>query len=89
MYGLAEQAHGRYLCLAIVNDAPVVFTGHRIEIPLAQKALIVALDQLIDSVGVAAIFGEVDLDGAGVLLPPVHGFYFLIPPQIFRHSGRR
>jgi hypothetical protein len=72
-----------------VNDAPVVFSGHGVKIALAQEALVVALDQLVDGVGVAAVFGVVDLDGADVLLSPVDGFDFLIAAQVFRHFRRR
>jgi hypothetical protein len=71
-----------------MNETPVVFPGDRIEIALAQETLIVSLDELVDGVGVAAVFFVVDLDGAGVLFPPVYGFDFLIAAQVFRHSGR-
>ena len=72
-----------------MNDAPVVFAGHGVEIALAQEALIVTLDELVDGVGVAAVFSVVDLDGADILLPAVYGFDFLVAAQVFRHFGRR
>jgi hypothetical protein len=75
--------------LAIVDDAPVVFPGHWVEISLAQETLVVALDELVDRSGEPAVFGLIDLDGADVLLPAVDGFDLLIAAQVFCHFGRR
>ena len=89
LHGLAEQADVLRRCLAIVDDAPVVFPGHRIQIALAQKTLIVRLHQLVDGVGITAVFVVVHLDRPGILLSAVDGFNFLIAADRFRHLGRR
>ena len=69
LHGLAEQADVLRRCLAIVDDAPVVFPGHGIQISLAQETLIVRLHQLVDGAGITAIFVEIHLDSPGILLP--------------------
>ena len=79
----------RHLGLAIVNDAPVVLAGHRIEITLAQETLIVGLHQLVNGVGIAAVFVVIDLDRPGILLAAMYGFFFLIAADGIRHLGRR
>jgi hypothetical protein len=75
--------------LAIVNDAPIILAGHRIEIPLAQKTLIVALHQLINSVGIAPELVVVHPDRARVLLPPLDRLLFLIPSDGVGNLWRR
>jgi hypothetical protein len=73
-----------------MDDAPVVLPRHRIKIALAKKALIVRrLHELIDGVGITAVLGVVHADGAGILLPPVHGFSFLVAADRLRYLGRR
>ena len=61
-----------------MDEAPVVFTGHRIEVALAQKAHVVALHQLVDVVGVAAHLGVEELNGPRILLSAMDGFFFFI-----------
>jgi hypothetical protein len=72
-----------------VDDAPVIFAGHRIQITLAQEALIVRFHQLVDGVGITAVFRVVHLDRPGILLPTVDRFDFLITANGFSHLGCR
>ena len=73
-----------------MDDAPVIFPCHGIKVALAQEALIVrCLHELIDGVGITAVFSKVDTDGASILLPPVHSFNFLVAAYRFRHLGGR
>jgi hypothetical protein len=72
-----------------VDDAPVVLPGHGIQVTLAQEALIVRLHQLVNGVGITAIFVEINLDRTGILQSAVDRFNFLIAPDRFRHLGRR
>jgi hypothetical protein len=85
---LPEQAHGRNLCLAQVNDPPVVLPGHGVEIALAQKALIVRLHQLVDGVGITIVLRVIHVDRTGILLSALYGLLFLIAADLFRHLGR-
>jgi hypothetical protein len=72
-----------------VNDAPIVLARHRIEIPLAQKTLIVALHQLINGVGIAAELVVVHADRASILLPALYRLLLLIPPDGISNLRRR
>jgi hypothetical protein len=63
-----------------MDDAPVILAGHRVEITLAQKALVIhALGQLIDAVGIAPRLVVKKLNRPGVLLAAMNRFLFLIP----------
>jgi hypothetical protein len=86
---LAEQTYVLRRCLAKVDDAPVVFPGHGIEITLAQETLIVRLHQLVDGAGIPTVFVEIHLNCPGILQSAVDRFNFLIAPDRFRHLGRR
>lgn len=76
-----------------MNDAPVILSGKRVEVALAQKALATGIDELIDACRVASVLPVIDLDGAPVLHAPMYGFDFLVPPQIegdfWRRDGQR
>jgi hypothetical protein len=76
--------------LANMDQTPVVFARDRIEITLAQKTLALAsgVHQLVDGVGIGAIFSVIELDGTRVLLASLKGFHFLVAAQIRSNSGR-
>ena len=64
--GLPEEARRAHMSLADMDQTPVVLAGHRIEITLAQKTLACAsgVHQLVDGVGIGAIFSVIEADGA-------------------------
>jgi hypothetical protein len=69
-----------------VDQTPVVFSGHGIEIAFPEEALIVdALHELVHVIGVAAGFVEEELDRAGILLSAMDGFLFFVPANGFCH----
>jgi hypothetical protein len=72
-----------------VNDAPIVLARHRIEIPLAQKTLIVRFHQLIDGVGKTSKFVVVHPDRASILLPALYRLLFLVPADGIGNLRRR
>jgi hypothetical protein len=74
---------------SVMNDAPIILAGHRVEITLAQEALVVyALDQLVHVVGIAPGLVVKKLNRPGVLLAPMNRFLFLVPANRFGHLGR-
>ena len=79
------------MSLADMDQTPVVLTGNRIEITLAQKTLACAsgVHQLVDGAGIGAIFSVIEADGADVLFASLDGFRFLVAAQIGRDLGRR
>jgi hypothetical protein len=70
-----------------VNNPPVIFPGHGIEIAFTQEALIVGLHQLVDGARIPAVLRVKHADSPGILQSPVHRLYFLIPAYLFRHLG--
>jgi hypothetical protein len=71
-----------------VNNAPVILPRHGVEIALAQEALVLGLDQLVDGAGIPPVLGVEDTNCPGILHSPVHGFGFLIAADLFRHLWR-
>ena len=69
-----------------MNDAPIVFARHRIEVALAQKTHIVCLlNQLIDGVGITAKRVVIHANRARVLLAPLYRLFFFIAPNGIRN----
>jgi hypothetical protein len=71
-----------------VNQAPIVFSGHRVQVAFAQKALIVCLHQLIDAVGIPAGLVVEKLNRPRILHSPMNGFLFLVAANGSRDFGR-
>jgi hypothetical protein len=76
------------MCLAKVNDLPIVLARHWIGIALAQKADIVRILQLIDRRRVAPELAVVELDRSLVLLAAVDQLQFFVALDRFRDPGR-
>jgi hypothetical protein len=70
-----------------VNDAPVIFPGHRIEVSFSQKTLIVCVHQLVDGVGVAASRVVEKLNRARVLAAAMDGLFFFVPANRLGYLG--
>jgi hypothetical protein len=72
-----------------VNNSPVILSGERIQIPLAQKTLtLLWLDKVVDGAGVAPEFRVEHADRPGILQSAVYGLCFFIPPHFLGHLGR-
>jgi hypothetical protein len=73
-----------------MNDPPVIFARHRVEITLPQKPLVVhALGELVHVVGIPPRLVVEKLNRPRVLFPAMDRLLFLIPANRFRHLGRR
>lgn len=71
-----------------MDELPIVFARQGIEITLAQKALVIRTDQLVDSVWIPAVFAEVPANGASILHAPFCRFELFIAAQV-SGDGRR
>jgi hypothetical protein len=72
-----------------VNQPPIILPRHGVQIPLAQKALVVGFHKLVDIVGIAASLVIEELNCPGILHPAMNSFFFLVPSDGVRDLGRR
>jgi hypothetical protein len=76
-----------------MNDPPIVFAGHGIQVALAQESKVVGLDQLVDAIGIAPHLRVETLNRAGILLSPMNGFDLFISANgscnFWRRDGQR
>jgi hypothetical protein len=72
-----------------MNQPPIILPSHGIQIPLAQKTLIIRLHQLVNRTRITPGLGVKHPDRPRILLPAVHRLHFLIATNRFRHLGRR
>jgi len=76
---LTEEPHSFYMRLAKTDDLPVIFTGHRVQVALAQKADVICVRQFIDGARIAPEPPVVEPDGLTVLQTAVNQLIFLVP----------
>jgi hypothetical protein len=86
---LAEESLHRRLGFAHVDQPPVIFARHRIDIALPQEANVVRLLQLINRAGIVTELPVVQPDRAHILLAPVHRLHLAIALQRLGHLRRR
>ena len=70
-----------------MNQAPLVLSGHRVDVTLAQEALILEALQFLDIARIALRLGDKKLDGAFVLLAAIDQRLFLIALRL--HGNAR
>ena len=72
-----------------MQQLPVFFAGHGIDVDLAQEADLVSFFELADRGGIGAKLAIVELDSAFILLAAMYGFDFFFALDFFGHLGRR
>jgi len=65
-----------------VDQAPVCFAGHRIEVLLAQETDVVGFLELLLVAGVVAVLAVVELDGPNVFIATMNGLDLAVPSQL-------
>jgi hypothetical protein len=65
-----------------MDELPIIFSSHRIEITLAQEALVIGIQQLVDRGWIPAVLPEIQSNCMSILHPPVCGFEFFLAAQV-------
>lgn len=76
------------MCLAKVDDLPVIFAGHGIDITLAQEAYVVGVLKLIDRGRIVPEFFVVEFDRAFVLQSAMIQIVFAVALDIGGNARR-
>ena len=71
-----------------VDEAPLLFSGHRVFVAVTEEALILEALEFLDFAGVALGFGDEELDGAFVLLAAIDEGLFLVALRLHGEAGK-
>jgi hypothetical protein len=72
-----------------MDQAPVCFARHRVDVLLAQETDVVRFLELLHVAGVVAGLAVEELDGSNIFIAAMNGFDLAVPSQLASHLWSR